>query len=332
MEKKQRVTSVKKQKKPGPRSRIRKIAFEGPQDNPLSTIRIDELIERFLAFIRHERGLAENTQSAYQRDLQSFATWLSGRSPLTTTIQDLGNYLGTLSDEKQSRATIARKAATLRCFYSFLQLEGVVTNNPAEQLVLARPDDTIPAVLSARQVDLLLDSPSRFTATGARDRALLELLYATGCRASEVSSLKLEDLRLEEQFCTCRGKGNKERVVPLGKRAHTAISQWISDHRSQFVSQLSEQNYVIVSTRGNKLSRMRIWEIVREHATSAGLASDISPHTLRHSFATHLVAGGVDLRHVQEMLGHASIATTQRYTHVDSGRLRSVHLQYHPRS
>ena len=331
MEKKRPATSLKKQKKPAPRSRIRKIAFEGPQSKPLSTIRIDELIERFLAFIRHERGLAENTQSAYQRDLQSFGAWLRGRSPLKTSIQELGDYLGWLSDQNQSRATIARKAATLRCFYSFLQLEGVMTENPAEQLVLARPDDTIPAVLSSRQVDLLLDSPSRFTATGSRDRALLELLYATGCRASEVSSLKIDDLHLEEQFCTCHGKGNKERVVPLGKRAHAAISQWVLAHRSQFVSRSTDQNYVIVSTRGNRLSRMRIWEIVREHATSAGLADDISPHTLRHSFATHLVAGGVDLRHVQEMLGHASIATTQRYTHVDSGRLRSVHLQYHPR-
>ena len=332
MEKKRPATSLKKQKKPSPRSRIRKIAFEGPQSKPLSTIRIDELIERFLAFIRHERGLAENTQSAYQRDLQSFGAWLRGRSPLKISIQELGDYLGSLSDQNQSRATIARKAATLRCFYSFLQLEGVMTENPAEQLVLARPDDTIPAVLSPRQVDLLLDSPSRFTATGSRDRALLELLYATGCRASEVSSLKIDDLHLEEQFCTCHGKGNKERVVPLGSRAQAAISQWTLDHRSQFVSRSTDQNYVIVSTRGNKLSRMRIWEIVREHATSAGLADDISPHTLRHSFATHLVAGGVDLRHVQEMLGHASIATTQRYTHVDSGRLKSVHLQYHPRS
>ncbi|MDO7681702.1 MAG: tyrosine recombinase [Pirellulales bacterium] len=332
MEKKQPATSLKKQKKSAPRSRIRKIAFDGPQSKPLSTIRIDELIERFLAFIRHERGLAENTQSAYQRDLQSFGAWLRGRSPLKISIQELGDYLGSLSDQNQSRATIARKAATLRCFYSFLQLEGVMTENPAEQLVLARPDDTIPAVLSSRQVDLLLDSPSRFTATGSRDRALLELLYATGCRASEVSSLKIDDLHLEEQFCTCHGKGNKERVVPLGKRAHAAISQWVLAHRSQFVSRSTDQNYVIVSTRGNRLSRMRIWEIVREHATSAGLADDISPHTLRHSFATHLVAGGVDLRHVQEMLGHASIATTQRYTHVDSGRLRSVHLQYHPRS
>jgi len=332
MVKKRPTTIVKKQKKSSHRSRIRKIAFAGPQSKPLSTVRIDDLIERFLAFIRHERGLAENTQSAYQRDLQSFGKWLSGRSPLTTTIGDLGDYLGYLSDEQQSRATIARKAATLRCFYSFLQLEGVINENPAEQLVLARPDDTIPAVLSPHQVELLLDSPSRFTPAGSRDRALLELLYATGCRASEVSSLKIEDLHLDEQFCTCRGKGNKERVVPLGKRAHTAISTWTHDHRSQFALRSSEENYVIISTRGNRLSRMRIWEIVREHATSAGLANDISPHTLRHSFATHLVAGGVDLRHVQEMLGHASIATTQRYTHIDSGRLRNVHLKYHPRS
>ncbi|MDA7938161.1 site-specific tyrosine recombinase XerD [Pirellulales bacterium] len=314
------------------RSRIRKIAFEGPQREPLSSICIDELIERFLQFTRHERGLAENTQSAYQRDLQTYAVWLNGRSPLTVTIQNLGDYLGTLSDKGQSRATIARKAATLRCFYSFLQLEGVLVDNPAEQLVLARRDDTIPAVLSPRQVNQLLDSPSRFTSAGVRDRALLELLYATGCRASEVSSLQLNDLRLKEQFCTCRGKGNKERVVPLGQRAHAAITRWMQDHRPQFLSGTSEQNHVILSSRGNRLSRMRIWEIVREHATAAGLANDISPHTLRHSFATHLVAGGVDLRHVQEMLGHASIATTQRYTHVDSGRLRTVHQQYHPRS
>ena len=332
MAKNHTATSQQQKKNTATRSRIRKIAFEGSQRKPISSICIEELTERFLQFTRHERGLAENTQSAYQRDLQTYGAWLSGRSPLTVTIQNLGDYLGTLSDKGQSRATIARKAATLRCFYSFLQLEGVLVDNPAEQLVLARRDDTIPAVLSPRQVDQLLNSPSRFTAAGVRDRALLELLYATGCRASEVSSLQLKDLRLEEQFCTCRGKGNKERVVPLGQRAHSAITQWMEDYRPQFLLNSTEQNHLIVSSRGNKLSRMRIWEIVHEHATSAGLANDISPHTLRHSFATHLVAGGVDLRHVQEMLGHASIATTQRYTHVDSGRLRNVHQQFHPRS
>ena len=147
-----------------------------------------------------------------------------------------------------------------------------------------------------------------------------------------MSSLKIEDLHLDEQFCTCRGKGNKERVVPLGKRAHTAISTWTHDHRSQFALRSSEENYVIISTRGNRLSRMRIWEIVREHAASAGLANDISPHTLRHSFATHLLSNGGDLRTIQELLGHASLSTTQIYTAVDSVWLMEVYSKTHPQA
>jgi integrase/recombinase XerD len=160
----------------------------------------------------------------------------------------------------------------------------------------------------------------------------LELLYATGCRASEVSSLRLTDVHLGESFCTCRGKGDKERVVPLGRRAIAALRTWIDGPRPAIAARAgSSPAWVILSTRGNRLSRMRIWEIVRLHADKAGVPPDIGPHTLRHSFATHLVAGGVDLRHVQEMLGHASIATTQRYTHVDASRLRSVHEKFHPR-
>ena len=312
-------------------SRRRRIAFDGPQPVPLAGVTISELIDRFLAYVQHERGLAANTQAAYRRDLEAFGDWLGGRNPLAVTIQDLGDFLGDLAARGRARASIARQAATLRSFHAFLQLEGVVADNPAERLVLARRDDTIPGVLNPQQVDRLLDSPSRFTAAGARDRALLELLYATGCRASEVSALRLADLHLEEQFCTCHGKGNKERVVPLGGRARTAIADWLERHRGRFAARAGQTDWLLLSTRGNRLSRMRIWEIVREHAAAAGLPGDISPHTLRHSFATHLVAGGVDLRHVQEMLGHASIATTQRYTHVDSGRLRSVHDQFHPR-
>ncbi|NBP87536.1 MAG: site-specific tyrosine recombinase XerD [Planctomycetia bacterium] len=322
-----------KNKPPGKpaRSRRRRIAFDGPQATPLASVQVTDLIERFIAYVRHERGLAENTQAAYRRDLDTFSRWLGGKNPLTITIQDLGDHLADLSKQGRSRASIARHAATVRTFHAFLQLEGVRADNPAEQLVLGRRDDPIPAVLSPAQVERLLDSPSRFTPSGARDRALLELLYATGCRASEVSALRLTDVHLEEQFCTCHGKGQKERVVPLGARARTAMREWLDRHREQFAERGNEPGWVILSTRGNQLSRMRIWEIVRNHAAAAALPTDISPHTLRHSFATHLVAGGVDLRHVQEMLGHASIATTQRYTHVDSGRLKSVHQQFHPR-
>ena len=181
-------------------------------------------------------------------------------------------------------------------------------------------------------VDRLLASPDATAPTGIRDRALLELLYATGCRASEVSALRLSDVHLAEAFCTCRGKGGKERVVPLGRRAIAAVRTWIDGPRRDAAARADGlPAWVLLSSRGNRLSRMRIWEIVRLHADAAGVPSDIGPHTLRHSFATHLVAGGVDLRHVQEMLGHSSIATTQRYTHVDASRLKGIHGTFHPR-
>ena len=288
------------------------------------------LVERFLAYVRHERGLAENTLAAYQRDLRDFSRWLAGRPAATLGVRDLGDYFAALAGRGLARASIARQAATLRTFYAFLQLEGVVAESPAELLAAAKRDDAMPGTLSADQVDRLLDVPDR-SVRGCRDRALLELLYATGCRASEVSSLRLADVRLAESFCTCRGKGSKERVVPLGRRAVAAVTAWVDGPRPAFAARAASPPWVLLSTRGNRLSRMRIWEIVRSHAVRAGIPPDIGPHTLRHSFATHLVAGGVDLRHVQEMLGHASIATTQRYTHVDAGRLRGVHARFHPR-
>jgi integrase/recombinase XerD len=313
------------------RSRARQILYQAAAPVEMTETSVRQLVDRFLAYVRHERGLADNTQQAYARDLVDFARWLAGRSPLTLSVNDLGDYLAWLADRSLARASIARQAATLRSFYAFLQLEGLLEQSPAERLMAGRRDDTIPATLSPAQVDRLLDAPSGLSPSGIRDRAVLELLYATGCRASEVSTLRLADLRLAESFCTCRGKGSKERVVPLGQRATTAVARWLDDVRPGFASRAVDPPWAVLSSRGNRLSRMRIWEIVREHATTAGLPLDIGPHTLRHSFATHLVAGGVDLRHVQEMLGHASIATTQRYTHVDASRLRSVHERFHPR-
>jgi integrase/recombinase XerD len=289
-------------------------------------------VQRFLEYIRHERTLSDNTQAAYRRDLGNFTDWLAGRNPARLNVRDLGDYFAALGKRGLARASVARQAATLKTFYSFLQLEGVIAESPAELIAAARRDDAIPGTLSPEQVDRLLESPDPSTAAGSRDRALLELLYATGCRASEVSSMRLTDVHLAESFCTCRGKGDKERVVPLGKRAIAALRGWIEGPRLGFASQAAAKPaWVLLSSRGNRLSRMRIWEIVRLHAEQAGVPGEIGPHTLRHSFATHLVAGGVDLRHVQEMLGHSSIATTQRYTHVDAGRLKSVHEKFHPR-
>jgi len=293
---------------------------------------IDALADRFLDYVRHERGLSDNTRSAYRRDLRDFAAWLAGRDPVRVGVRDLGDYFAALAKKGLARASVARQAATLRTFYAFLQLEGVITESPAELLAAARRDDAIPGTLSPQQVERLLDSPERTSLVGKRDRALLELLYATGCRASEVSSLRLTDVHLSESFCTCRGKGGKERVVPLGRRAVAALAAWLDGPRQACLARVGgAPDWMLVSSRGNRLSRMRIWEIVREHADRAGIPPGIGPHTLRHSFATHLVAGGTDLRHVQEMLGHASIATTQRYTHVDAGRLKAVHDRFHPR-
>ena len=271
------------------------------------------LVERFLTYIEHERGLAVNTRAAYRRDLTDFTAWLGERAAVGLGIADLGDYLATLDRKGLARASIARQAATLRTFYAFLQLEGLIAESPATLIAAGRRDDTIP---DPRSIN------------GIRDRALLELLYATGCRASEVSHLRVTDVQLVELFCTCRGKGDKERMVPLGRRAVEALSAWLDGPRRALAG---DAPWVLLSSRGNRLSRMRIWEIVRVHAERAGVPSDIGPHTLRHSFATHMVAGGVDLRHVQEMLGHASIATTQRYTHVDHARLQSIHARFHPR-
>ena len=297
----------------------------GPASNAL-------FVERFQTYIRHERALAANTLQAYGRDLRDFSHWLGPRNAAALSIRDLGDYLGHLSKKGLARASIARQAATLRVFYAFLQLEGAVAESPAELLAASRRDDTMPGALSPEQVDRLLASPNGQTPAGQRDKALLELLYATGCRASEVSELRLTDIHLAECFCTCRGKGNKERVVPLGARAVNAVRAWLEGHRGTYAAVAEGiPPWALLSSRGNRLSRMRIWEIVTDHARKAGVPPDIGPHTLRHSFATHLVAGGVDLRHVQEMLGHASIATTQRYTHVDAGRLKGIHGRFHPR-
>ena len=315
----------------GRRTRTRRIVLDGGavEAAPAAT---SLQVERFLDYVRHERGLAANTQAAYRRDLRDFAAWLGGRSAAGLSVRDLGDYFACLAKKGLARASVARQAATLKTFYAFLQLEGVVAESPAELITAARRDDVMPGTLSPDQVDRLLATPDGRSAAGVRDRALLELLYATGCRASEVSAMRLTDLHLAESFCTCRGKGDKERVVPLGRRAVAALQAWIDGPRQAFAARAgAAPSWAILSARGNRLSRMRIWEVVREHATAAGIPPDIGPHTLRHSFATHLVAGGVDLRHVQEMLGHASIATTQRYTHVDAGRLKSIHGKFHPR-
>lgn len=290
-------------------------------------------LDAFLDYAAGECHLAENTVAAYRRDLKRFVVWLQGRAVPALSIRDLADYTGWLHAQGLGPATLARHLVSLKVFFRYLQLEGVLQENLAELLGSQKLWQRVPKVLSPEQVDRLLEGPGPRDAFCRRDRALLELLYATGCRASEISNMKLQDVHLDEGYCMCRGKGDKERLVPLGQRAVEAVRAYLEHERRILTVRAGvEGPWVLLSYRGRRLRRERIWELMKRYALRAGAPPTVSPHTMRHSFATHLLAGGADLRQVQEMLGHASIATTQIYTHVDASRLKAVHKRFHPRA
>lgn len=289
--------------------------------------------EAFIEYLRTECHLADNTVAAYQRDLRRLLKWLGTKRITALTIQELSDFVGWLGDQDLQPATIARHIVSMKMFFRYLQLEGILVDNLAELLGSQKLWQRIPSVLSPDMVDRFLNAPRRREALYLRDQALLEMLYATGCRASEISNMKIADLQLKEGYCKCQGKGNKQRMVPLGESAAEALQEYLNTLRPALVQHLSSpETVVFVSKSGRRLRREAIWELVKKYALIAGVPASISPHTLRHSFATHLLAGGADLRQVQEMLGHASISTTQIYTHVDQSRLKKVHAQFHPRA
>jgi len=287
----------------------------------------------FADYLRSECHLAVNTVEAYGRDLGRFFLWLGNRRIQQLRVGDLAGYPAWLAERSLAPKSVTRHVASLRVFFRFLQLEGALTDNQAELLATPKLWQRVPHVLSAGKVNQLLAAPRRMDPWWLRDRALLELLYATGCRVSELASLPLRDIHLKEQYCICRGKGDKQRIVPLGRRAIAAVKGYMEKERPELVARRSPTSeLLILSPRGMGLRRERIWELIKKYAARIGAPKEISPHSLRHSFATHLLAGGADLRQVQEMLGHASIATTQIYTHVDHTRLQQVHQAFHPRA
>lgn len=288
---------------------------------------------QFVDYLRGECRLAENTVAAYQRDLKHFYTWLEQRSIASLTIADLSDYVGWLHDQQLAPASIGRHIVSLRMFLRYLQLENILRDNLAELLGSQKLWQRIPEVLSPQLIDRFLQTPNCDDRYWRRDRALLELLYATGCRASELSDLCYQNVHLEERYCLAQGKGSKQRLVPLGTAAVKAVRQYLELERPKLASLASSlPPWLLLSRRGQRLRREAIWELVKKYAIRAGIPASVSPHTLRHSFATHLLAGGADLRQVQELLGHASIATTQIYTHVDQSRLQRVHQKFHPRA
>ena len=289
--------------------------------------------EAFVRYIGSECHLSENTVAAYQRDLRRLFAWLGNRRLGQLKVSELAGYPAWLAELPLASKSIARHVASLKVFFRFLQLEGAITDNQAELLGSPKLWQRVPQVMSPEQVDHLLSGPRKSDGWPLRDRALLELLYATGCRASEISTLRLRDVRLAERTVQCRGKGDKQRLIPLGARAIAAVEQYLQHERPQLAAKRTPlPDWLLLSVRGDRLRRERIWELVKRYAARAGASDEVSPHSLRHSFATHLLAGGADLRHVQELLGHASIATTQIYTHVDSTRLKQVHQAFHPRA
>jgi len=290
-------------------------------------------LRAFSQYLKAERGMADNTVLAYGRDLERFAGWNNDgglRDYLSPTIRELGGYVGYLRDEGLAPPSVARHLVALKMFYRFLRLEE--RGDPAAVELLASPAlwERVPQVLSPEAIEKLLASPDSTDRFYLRDRALLETLYATGARASEVVHLKMSDLHLDSAFCKCFGKGSKQRIVPLGHSAISALKSYLKDQRGECVT-AGDPGTVFVSKSGRRLTREMLWVLIKRYVVRAGLPGGVSPHTLRHSFATHLLAGGAALRAVQEMLGHASIRTTQVYTHVDHTRLQAIHRQFHPR-
>lgn len=291
----------------------------------------DYLLDQFMGQLKVERGLARNTIEAYSRDLIGFFEFLRKRHLSTTNVkqEDLVFFI-TEKRTHISARSLARCLVSLRMFYRFLVSEGKIPTNPARLLGIPKLYQHLPHVLNRDEVEALLMQPDQNTTMGRRDKAMLELLYATGLRASELIGLKMANINLEAGYIRTIGKGSKERIIPMGTKAIDSLKQYIADSRASFLKK-GTSPYLFLNNRGQRLTRQGLWKILKNSARKAGITRRVTPHTLRHSFATHLLEGGADLRSVQVMLGHSDISTTQIYTHVARERLKEIHEKYHPR-
>ncbi|MEW6308188.1 MAG: site-specific tyrosine recombinase XerD [Bacillota bacterium] len=295
---------------------------------------MQSLIGDFITYLSVERGLALNTLESYGRDLRQYSEFLtSGKfvGPETATRATVISYLLHLEKQGKATATIARRLAALKSFYQYLVRERLLDRDPTANLESPKLQKRLPKVLTVKEVELLLKQPNPMTPAGLRDRGMLELLYATGIRVSELVALDVTDVNLEMGYVRCFGKGAKERIVPLGSIAQRSVHEYLSAGRGRLVRDPGE-GALFVNHHGRRLTRQGFWKIVKKYAQDAKVEKEITPHTLRHSFATHLLENGADLRSVQEMLGHADISTTQIYTHITKGRLKEVYSRTHPRA
>jgi len=288
------------------------------------------LIEQFLDAVWVEQGLSENTLSAYSSDLRIFAKWLADRSMLDVTTADLSAFLASRYKEGIGNRSTARILSSLRRFYGYYIRENRIAVDPTGLIEPPHIGRSLPTPLSEHDVELLLNSPEVTNLQGCRDKAMFEMLYATGLRVSELVALKFDQISIRQGVVRIVGKGNKERLVPVGEDAMSCLEAYMEHARPALMGQ-QQSDYLFVTNRADGMTRQAFWHIIKRHAIKAGINKDISPHTLRHAFATHLLNHGADLRVVQLLLGHSDLSTTQIYTHIASQRLKELHSKFHPR-
>lgn len=294
---------------------------------------MDSTLKDFINYLSVEKGLAKNTLDSYQRDLRDYLKYLHNNIKDANCVSRkiISDYLLHQKERGLAPSTITRNLASIRSFYQFLLKEQLIQENPTTDLESPRLEKKLPQVLSLNEMELLLEQPKTKNAAGLRDKAMLELLYATGIRVSELVCLNVSDVHIKMGFLKCNGKGGKERIIPLGSIAIKSLQDYLHKGRVKLVKRKDEVS-LFLNLQGNRLTRQGFWKILKKYSIKAGLKTEITPHTLRHSFATHLLENGADLRSVQEMLGHADISTTQIYTQVTRQKIKQVYNQTHPRA
>lgn len=295
---------------------------------------MDRYLTEFINYLQIEKGLSKNTQEAYQRDISKFLAFLKKRKIKDFTgvkRSDILDFLGSLLDEGAAFTSSARHLSSIKSFFRFMVLDGHMTANPADNLESPRVQRKLPQVLTVEEMDKILTQPNPVLLIGLRDRAMFELMYATGLRVSELLSLELDDVNLTAGYVRCLGKGQRERIVPINQTASYWVERYIARSRQRLIKG-SVNRILFVNANGRKMTRQGFWKILNKYVDEAGIGKEVTPHTFRHSFATHLLENGADLRAVQEMLGHADISTTQIYTHLTKTHLREVYQKSHPRA
>ncbi|HEX9252945.1 MAG TPA: site-specific tyrosine recombinase XerD [Ignavibacteriaceae bacterium] len=295
---------------------------------------MEMFLKEYLAHIKLEKNLSQNTVTSYKNDINAFLSYLenSGIDDASDiSSNDVGGFFKTLRELGLSGSSSARYFSSLKGFFLYLLKNKYIIKNPIEKITAPKISKKLPGVLDINEVEKILAAPDVSEKLGMRDKAILELFYACGTRVSELINLKVNDLYFDEEIIRVFGKGSKERLIPIGASAVTWVSEYLKKSRPLLMKKSKSENNLFLNSRGSKLSRMGVWKIIDRYVKEAGIEKEVHPHTFRHSFATHLLEGGADLRAVQEMLGHADISTTQIYTHIDRDYIKQIHKQYHPR-